>query len=692
MVFIMNMRKFFAVAAMALPLIALADYDYTFYLRPDGNDSNNGRSYANAVKTWNKLLLLINNVTTPTVDATKIAYVYPGTYPVTANIECGIGKGSRNFVIMGVKDDGVGEVFEPADKWGVIIDCQNLYSAFTSNYGNTGYNRTFQNLTFINGKNWHGMGGGNGGFLRFGGPNYYQNCVFSNGVAEASGGALSLAANDEVTDCDFYDCRAGKLGGAIFVSEADAQMTNIRNCNFYNCAAGGTNEFENVFCQGTNDVESTYGGGAIACPTGASKLNGLNIYDCTFSNCVSSSSGGAIWGCTPCVSNCTFDACVAEHSGSAMYFHCLSISNRTNSFYNCKFRNCLSCGGTEESLLGHRGGVVSAYWSSSSHKWRFEHCDFLDNVTYGTHPICGSGTSLMIYSDNVASNNVVKWTERLDPYNIPYEKNVANTALFDYSSLFDAGGSEGQTIKNNIFVNNLSYGAYNVRFGKRTTVENCVFIANTNATYSARNYTTWGGALAFKVTNGDDDDTVRNCLFAHNRSMYRGANGAVVTMTLGSKGIRFENCTVYSNATACADSYGAGISCKSIDNSSSRTGWVRNCISYGNFFLNGTRNNNVDIEWGGTNAGVSNCMFSVRGSVDNPLNNRVGIDPKFIDPDHNDFHIRASSPAKSHGMVLDWMASGTDLEGNARLNNDGTVAVGAYRFTPYAGFTMLVIR
>ena len=43
--------------------------------------------------------------------------------------------------------------------------------------------------------------------------------------------------------------------------------------------------------------------------------------------------------------------------------------------------------------------------------------------------------------------------------------------------------------------------------------------------------------------------------------------------------------------------------------------------------------------------------------------------PKFVDEANGDYRLAATSPCREKGIVLDWMADATDLNGNPRLVN-----------------------
>ena len=51
---------------------------------------------------------------------------------------------------------------------------------------------------------------------------------------------------------------------------------------------------------------------------------------------------------------------------------------------------------------------------------------------------------------------------------------------------------------------------------------------------------------------------------------------------------------------------------------------------------------------------------------------------KFTGKEPNPYSLKRSSPLRGWGIVLDWMADGTDMVGNPRLR-DGAVDVGCYQ-------------
>ncbi len=149
------------------------------------------------------------------------------------------------------------------------------------------------------------------------------------------------------------------------------------------------------------------------------------------------------------------------------------------------------------------------------------------------------------------------------------------------------------------------------------------------------------------------DITFSNNIFAHG-----GAWGLCV--------YQIQNVIVVHNVFADIAYHGAGFN-------DGATGFVWNNIFY-------NAGSNYWASGGGAVEGSNNLLFSTEGNIDpgDFPNDLVNIDPLLVDPDGDNYHLFAESPAIDAGMDV---GITTDLDGNSRPQGDAP-DIGAYEFTP----------
>ena len=183
-------------------------------------------------------------------------------------------------------------------------------------------------------------------------------------------------------------------------------------------------------------------------------------------------------------------------------------------------------------------------------------------------------------------------------------------------------------------------GIYNA--GSSPTIRNCIFSNNTGS---------YGNAGIFNFN--DATPTIINCLFINNVGTVYSSG---VFNFGGSANII--NCTFYGNHTAIINQAGNLVS-------------VSNCILWGN-------NNSFNIIAPPTTAfTVANSIVQGGWSGTGNLN----ADPLFVNTAGGDFRLQGCSPAINtggNGYVPGGIT--TDLDGNPRFYNNGTVDMGAYEF------------
>lgn len=151
--------------------------------------------------------------------------------------------------------------------------------------------------------------------------------------------------------------------------------------------------------------------------------------------------------------------------------------------------------------------------------------------------------------------------------------------------------------------------------------------------------------------------TVENCLLIGNRS----------GTTMGGNA-HFEGGGTMNNCTLSKGSASAGSGARM------NGGAMNNCIVWGN---------NVDdlsVAAGTVSYTCSKVKASGTGNID--------TDPRFVNTNAWDFHLRGYSPCVDQGTMLSWTSSSIDLDGRKRIN--GAVDMGAFEY--YSSGTLIFIR
>ena len=182
------------------------------------------------------------------------------------------------------------------------------------------------------------------------------------------------------------------------------------------------------------------------------------------------------------------------------------------------------------------------------------------------------------------------------------------------------------------------------------TIDRCVFIDNVGNDH---------GVFCFSETT----ITVRNCLFAGNRS--KGGAPGVIT---SGRNNHFQNCTFYGNRSLTGGTHALYLSHASAS--------VKNCIFYNNGPAADSRNAYV-----ASSANIQNTCYP-EAAQGNTTGN-FAANPLFIDAENGDFHLQYGSPCIDAGQEL----LTDDLDGDERPqdgNVDGVAAsdLGCYEMPP----------
>jgi parallel beta-helix repeat protein len=295
-------------------------------------------------------------------------------------------------------------------------------------------------------------------------------------------------------------------------------------------------------------------------------------------------------------------------------------------------RNCLVIGNSSK---GYGGGVEMT-------GGRLLNCEVLNNSS----PNGNGGGIRMIGASTVVSNCLV----------------AGNLAV--------GGGGGGLRVDANsllvdcVVSNNSAANAGGIYLAGDGTVANCRIVAN-------RSTADGGGVRIF-----NNPGKVRNCLIAGNAASKNGGGIAVA-----EDGASIDNCTIVGNSAA------------------TNGGWYQTAVSTGVnciVYFNQATNSSATADIGGTQ---TNFLYSCSPDLVAGVNSNRNSDPMFAVPGSGygtnhvvgNYHLKEGSPCANAGLYLSWMASATDLEGEAYVPGDSP-NMGTYERTVKAGGSLIMLR
>jgi len=383
-----------------------------------------------------------------------------------------------------------------------------------------------------------------------------------------------------------------------------------------------------TFC---NSKVTVYSGGALMV---GSKAGDVRLYNCIFKKNISANPDGST-------------------AGGAIFVDRPLNNKRKIEIYNCKFLENEANG-----IFSGRGGAIYIHEGNEA---IIANCFFKANATNSTDD--GEGSCL--YIRGIAN---IKWCI--------FENHSGHDV---HGTVISYGDNAFVTIEDSIFDSNNARwgGGFYTSQGGFGHLKRCVFINN----YA----TDLGGAI---YAGGWGDLIVESSLFISNVCggdvAFNGGGGAAYCHLHGplatrDKTDKFLNCTFVDNdceAPDCVDCIYARKAGSSIYNITVN---VKNCIIKGG---------DAEKIGGPGTASLVVSYCNIEGGYSGPGN--IDLDPKFVNPLANDFHLQPTSPCIDAGT-----SNGTpeiDLDGNCRyddpnVENSGAgmypyYDIGAYEFFP----------
>jgi hypothetical protein len=362
----------------------------------------------------------------------------------------------------------------------------------------------------------------------------------------------------------------------------------------------------------------------------------------------SSGSGGGIFndgrgsgnGCSPTLTNCSFSANSASGNGGGMYNDGVSGTS-SPVLTNCSFSENSATNGGGMYNNG-QGGTSSPVLAT---------CSFSGNSASGGGGMGNNGsngTSNPILTDCSFSENSAASLGGGGMFNISNSPVLTNCS-FSGNSASGGSGSGG--------------GMFNTAGG---TGNECSPVL-TNCFFSENSAVDGGAMLNDAFNGGTSSPTLTNCSFSGN-SATRGGGVGNAGVIGGTSSPTFTNCSFSGNSAA-----DGGAMHNNAFNGGTSSPTLTNCILWGN--------GSEITEVNGATATVSYSIL--QGGWTGAGGNNLDEDPLFTDPANGDLSLQQCSPAIDAGDGASGSSANsttTDLAGNARFYNSGTIDMGAYEF------------
>lgn len=515
------------------------------------------------------------------------------------------------------------------------------------------------------------------------------------------GGAIGLASSEGVvSNCVFYGNKAGTRGGAV--SGLNALYGHVYDCVFYS----------------NNDT-----------PSGALAANHSRFYNCTFTNNVyvgannnySTSVVGSshLYNCRLADNQASY--CAGVHGGSAT--DCTFINNKiANGSYGLNWSNPGGAAARDAALTNcYFYGNTGHVYGGAIRGGEVVNCTVVSNCAQNANSGAGAGVykATLVANSMIASNVCVNGggihgdgttivTNCVIAYNfaksaggaacncqVIMDSTIKHNASFDYHDreFCGSGGVEGGRIYRCTFRDNCASSVNGAKYMEDCDVSDGRIDCLTNINCVIHNlhnqgdYTWCKGNVYFPEGHTISNmyaitsvHVMRNCLITNN-AWRSGPDSYVNTALFNACSGTVENCTIADNVHYHFTRR------QRIENDIAYPLVFINCAIVGNRrFVEGPINDTTTMD--SSLVCFSNCIWNVMGSraaqaegyVDsNCTTLGADVSPLFVGTGEHPYTPAWFSPLRvTDGLVLDWMATATDLIGNPRLR-DGKVGIGCYQ-------------
>lgn len=508
-----------------------------------------------------------------------------------------------------------------------------------------------------------------------------SNCVFTANCAENSGGAVAGLDNSSATvqDCVFYGNNGPTSYGLV------AQSLRLSNCVITNNKSFAE-EANTWSCSIVADckVYDSYFAHNRAGRTGG--VSGGVAVDCTFMFNEQKNINGNNWGnpggggaYKAVLSNCTFYGNISNLRGGAVrggrLFGCSIVSNRTLN------ASSAAGGGIYQAALVENCNVSSNY--SISGGGIFECGNVLNStIEYNTAKKGGGGYTSVLTGCRIAHN--VATSYEVGNYGgagggIMY--GAATNCVFRDNSCSSACFA---SVLKNCDIGDTSVNA--------KVIDSCVLqnIQNDRMPRAIGNVTYPDGYVTSNIYMISGARLMRNCLVTNctwkslpgnyvNSAMFTPQTTAITT--------RVENCSIVDNYYyLLGRDYGSSVKKEIVTDgtvvATNIVSAITNRLIFANTLLHSTRRGDRSDVSGLTtpNMVLSNCVFGSATSYSAPGSTVIvsRAELRLVEEGDAPYCPKPLSPLRGKGLILDWMADGTDIAGKPRLR-DGVADVGCYQ-------------